>query len=230
MVKIADPLTHCYLCGEPLSGPINRDHCPPIALFAKRIRREYNPSRLTTIPVHAECNARYSDDEQYFQATLAPLARDSLAGGAINEQFLAGTKESERKLSLAYKVLHEFEQRPSGLHLAHGLVAKRFEAHRVVRILWKIARGLYFVEHGAILSESTAVSWTITPPRQPLPETFEFVRDLPDDQTYGRYAGVFDYRFRVFEKEPHKFIYWSFLIWDRIITEVWCHDPQIVFP
>ena len=207
----------------PLSAPTSRDHCPPRALFAKKLRQIDDISQLITIRVHRHCNESYKKDEEYFQATLVPLAPGSLAGNAIFEQFIAGTRKSNRKFRLGKKILREFERRPSGLHLPSGLTVKRFDRPRITRVLWKIARGLCFHEHSAILPESTSHSCTITSPGQRPPETFLYVSGLPDDETYGHYAGVFDYRFRSFEADPHKIIYWSFLIWDRIITEVWCH-------
>ena len=49
--------------------------------------------------------------------------------------------------------------------------------------------------------------------------------DLADDETHGRYPGVFDYRFRVFEMDVGTLNYWAFLIWDRIIVTAHFHDP-----
>ena len=49
--------------------------------------------------------------------------------------------------------------------------------------------------------------------------------DLADDETQGRYQGVFDYRFQVFEMDVGTLNYWAFLIWDRIIVTAHFHDP-----
>ena len=48
---------------------------------------------------------------------------------------------------------------------------------------------------------------------------------LADDETHGRYGGVFDYRFRVEDTDFGNLNYWALLIWDRIIIEVYFHDP-----
>ena len=221
---------YCYLCGESLTGLTSKDHCPPRALFARKIRQQFHTTRLVTIDVHPDCNSSYKRDEEYFQATLAPLALGSIAGDATYQQFIAGAHKSKSKMRLAKRVLREFEPRPSGLHLPPSRIVKRQEGKRITRVLWKISRGLYFHEHSNVLTESTRHHCTITPPGQRPPETFERVRDLPDDETYGRYPGVFDYRFRVFEHDQQNILYWSFLIWDRIIAEVWCHNPEIISP
>lgn len=217
--------TLCYLCGRPLSEPTNKDHCPPKALFARETLQHHNLSQLLTFRVHKECNASYQDDEAYFKATLVPFAPGSVAGDSIFKEFIAGSRKSKKKWILANKILREFETNPSGLHLPRGLIAKRQEGERIRRVAWKIVRGLYFHHHGAILPESMPVGCTLTAPGRRPPELFEAVRDLPDDETHGRYGGVFDYRFRAEEVDQGKLNYWAFIIWDRIIMTVYFHDP-----
>ena len=195
--------THCYLCGRPLSCPTSKDHCPPRTLFSPEIGRQHNLSQLITIRVHKNCNASYQRDEEYFKATLVPFARGSVAGDPIYSKFIADSRENERKLILAESILREFEPRPGGLHLPSGLVVKRQDGARIKRVAWKIVRGLNFHHHSPVLPEA-----------------------LPVDETHGRYPGVFDYRFRVFETDLGKLNYWAFLIWDRIILTVHFHDPS----
>ena len=66
---------------------------------------------------------------------------------------------------------------------------------------------------------------TLTAPGQRPPEHFLCVSGLADDETHGRYPGIFDYRSRVFETDLGKLNYWAFLIWDRLIMTVHFHDP-----
>ena len=218
--------THCYLCGRPLSCPTSRDHCPPRTLFSPEIRQQHNLSQLIAIRVHKNCNASYQRDEEYFKATLVPFARGSVAGDPIYSKFIADSRENERKLILAESILREFEPRPGGLHLPSGLVVKRQDGARIKRVAWKIVRGLNFHHHSTVLPEATPVGCTLTAPGQRPPEHFLCVSGLADDETHGRYPGVFDYRFRVFETDLGKLNYWAFLIWDRIILTVHFHDPS----
>ena len=217
--------THCYLCGRPLSCPTSKDHCPPRALFSPEIRKQHNPDRLITFRVHRHCNESYSLDEEYFIATMVPFSRGSVAGNSIYKKFMTGAREDEDKLSLAEKILREFEPRPGGLYLPPGLVAKRQDGDRIRRVAWKIVRGLYFHHHGAFLPEAIDVRCQLIPPDQRPPEHFLYVSSLSDDETHGRYGGVFDYRFRVIETDLGKLNYWAFLIWDRIIMTLYFHDP-----
>lgn len=219
-------ITHCYLCGRPLLGRItSKDHCPPRFLAAPSIRQQHNLDGLLTLPVHRDCNGAYQHDEQYFKAAMVPMAPGSEAGDAVFDQFIADAKEDKRKQTLAEQILSEFETRPSGLHLPPGRVAKRQDGARITRVAWKIVRGLYFHHHGKILPDDIPVNWTLTPPGEQPPELFLLVSSLPDDETQGRYPGIFDYRFRVFDTKFGKLNYWAILYWDRVIMTVQFHDP-----
>ena len=217
--------TRCYLCGRKLSCPTSKDHCPPRALFSPEIRKQHNLNQLITFRVHRQCNESYSLDEEYFIATLMPFARGSVAGNSTYKKFMADAREDEHKLLLAEKILREFEPRPSGLYLPSGVVSKRQDGDRITRVAWKIVRGLYFHHHCAILPVGIAVGCEVIPPNQRPPEHFMYVSSLADDETHGRYGGVFDYRFRVFETDLGTLNYWAFLIWDRVIMTLYFHDP-----
>lgn len=216
--------THCYLCGYPLPDLTSQDHCPPRALFARKIRQQ-NDLELITKPVHMGCNKSYMRDEEYFRATLVPFAPGSEAGDAIFEQFIEGSRRDSKKRKLAKKILREFETRPSGLHLPAGRVIKRQEGDRISRVAWKIVRGLYFHHHNTILPGDIHTVCEVTPPKERPPELFIGVTGLPGDETHGRYPGIFDYRFRVLEADYGKLHHWALLIWDRIIVTVNFHNP-----
>ena len=217
--------TLCYLCGHPLSGLTSKDHCPPKALFAEEIRKRHDLSQLITIRVHMDCNASYTRDEEYFQATMVPFAVGSEAGAAIYSQFFKNAKKEKTKRKLAETVFRQFETRPSGLHLPAGRVIMRLHGARVERVAWKIVRGLYFHHHRTILPEDIPFGCTVTPQGERPPELFLAVIGLPDDETHGQYPGIFDYRFLVSEVDEGKLHYWALLIWDCILMIVSFHDP-----
>lgn len=209
----------CYLCGDPLSEPVDRDHVPPKQFYADRVRREHNPN-LLTIPVHALCNKSFQADEDYFVNTLMPFAKGSYAGDAIYSEILEKFRRGE-KTRLVQRVLREFDHRPSGLVLPRGRIVKRFEALRLHRVAWKIVRGLHFHHSGDVLPSGLA-SWVrISLPDERPPDDFFL---LAEEATRGLYPGVFDYRFARFP-EVHNFQYWTMLLWDRLILMVTFHDP-----
>lgn len=215
---------HCYLCGMPLSSPINVDHVPLKGLVAQEIRQKHNLDNLLTIPVHEACNSAYAWDEEYFIAAMMPFAPGAEAGNALFKKHICDYQKG-RRAKLVSRVLREFETRPSGLILPPGKVIKRQDGGRIARVVWKIVRGLYFHHHGEVLPEGLNTSVTMTAPGERPPEHFILIKDLPDDSTHGRYPGIFDYRFRRFDVEGGKLHYWAMLFWDRVIMTVTFHDP-----
>src|ERR1700733_1482474 len=214
----------CYLCGKNLAVPISQDHVPPRQFFARTLRQTPNPSNLLTLRVHTSCNKAYQHDEDYFVHTLMPFARGSYAGNAIYNEVLAKFKRNE-KVGLTKKVLKEFERRPSGIVLPRNGVLKRFEGARLQRIAWKIVRGLYFDHHKIVLpADHTTWVYLSVPGQIPPPHFMEFMK-LPNNMSYGRYTGVFEYRFQHFFETSANLHYWALLLWDRIIVIVIFHDP-----
>lgn len=210
----------CYLCGEPLCNPIDRDHAPPRQLYADDIRKQHSPN-LLTIPVHRACNQAYQHDEDYFVNTLMPFARGSYSGNAFYSKTLRKFKRGEKR-GLVHRVLREFEHRPTGIVLPPGKIAKRFEGTRVHRVAWKIVRGLYFHHFNIFLPLSLPSGLRIVlPDQEPPPDYFGVI----DEATHGQYPGVFDYRFAKFP-EVNNFNYWAMLLWDRLLLLFTFHDPS----
>ncbi|WP_374610040.1 hypothetical protein [Thermomonas sp.] len=190
----------------------SRDHVPPKQLYVRSVRQAHAPN-LFTLPTHGECNKSFQHDEDYFVNSLAPFAAGSYAGNSLLADI--GRKfQSGQKVGLVKTVLTEFEQTPSGLQLPPGLIAKRIDPSRIRRVLWKIIRGLYFKEHGKILSPDVRVGIEIFPPdREP---TKLFQDALGPLESRGQYQGVFDYKyFR--DTDQSNLEYWGLLFWDRLI-------------
>jgi hypothetical protein len=219
--------TLCYLCGKPLTPPINADHPVMQQLFAPEIRRKYNVSQLITLDVHKACNTAFKDDEDYFTRSLMPFARGSEAGNAIYAKVL-GDFRTGKQHRLTKMVLREFEPRPSGLIILGGKVIKRFQGERLRRVAWKIVRGLHFYHNNEVLPEQwKSVGVQIYAGGSPPPDDVRCFAGIA--QSRGKYPGVFDYKFDTFP-EANNLHYWLLLLWDRIIVRVAFHDPACTCP
>ena len=113
----------CYLCGEALSAPINRDHVPPRRFFAPELRKQFNLAELITLPTHVSCNERWRLDEEYFVHTLLPFAHGSTSGDALYRDGIARFRKGEN-VPLANQVLQEFQHVVGGVILPTNRVAK----------------------------------------------------------------------------------------------------------
>jgi hypothetical protein len=214
---------NCYLCGEALSKPINRDHVPPRRFFAPEIRKKFSVTSLITLPTHEACNERWRLDEEYFVHTLLPFARGSISGDALFRDGMARVRRGEN-VKLANQVLKEFDHVVGGIILPANRVAKRFDPIRVHDVIYKIVRGLHYHHHGEMLPPFWGCSFTITPPGEPPPEVFEAITDAGLLSSRGPYQGVFAYSFHKFP-DVHDLHLWLMLLWDKILITVTFHDP-----
>lgn len=228
--KPAKPVLHCYLCGGSLSDgrPCDKDHVPPLRWFAKELRKKYEP-QFITLPTHAECQHSFEDDEVYFFNTTLPLAAGSEAADAALKDLEASFKY-DPQFALGQKILAEF----GTVITADGKLLKRYDASRVNRVIWKVVRGLFFVEYdGGILPENAPRTLQIIAPdevAERLPKEFTIVRDTP---SRGRYPGVFDYKYVLVEDDaqpPFRLHYWALLLWDKFLVVVAFHDPACACP
>jgi hypothetical protein len=215
---------NCYLCGRPLSEPIDDDHVPPSMFFAKALRRAHNLTKLTTIPVHVSCNRAWRLDEEYFVYTFLPFTRGSASGDALWTDYRRRLDHG-RNIPLANAVLQEFKHQVRGVHLPASKVAKVFDAERVHEVIWKIIRGLHFHHTGQIFPARWSCALTITPPGEKPPDHFIAFAQSGMMESLGEYQGVFAYSFKIFP-EANNLHYWAFNLWDRIIITAAFHDPE----
>jgi hypothetical protein len=215
----------CYLCGTPITEHRTVDHVPAKQFFAPSLRASENLSRLITLPAHGACNKAFESDEEYFAWSMAPLALESVGGQALARDN-ARTFARDKSKRLGLKTLREFEKRPSGLQLPRNLLVKRVEGSRIVRVSWKIVRGLFRIETGHLLPESTPFTIEMFEPEVGAQSTENPVWEAVKAQSgRGAYPGVFDYKYLYAEDGAGSLRLWGMLFWDRIMVFVAHHDP-----
>jgi hypothetical protein len=209
----------CYLCGKQLDASArSADHVPPKQIYPKAIREKHSP-QLLTLPTHATCNKSHQADEDYLVATLVPLVRGTYAGNALWHEHQQRFHNRPTRQGLALKVLGEFEERPSGLSLPDGLVAKRMDGDRVARAMFKIARGLLWVHEGIVLPEALATTQKVYGPDEDPGPVMTVLADVP---RMGQYPGVFDYAYKVAPLAPDEpwGCVFGMLFWDQLFARV----------
>ena len=218
----------CYLCGKPIESDHSMDHVPPKQFYAEELRLRINLSQLVTIPAHGACNRAYEKDEEYFTWSLSPLAVGSTAGDALARDRVQKLKRRNRLARLYEMVRREFDRFPSGLHLPGGRVVKHFDGGRVNRIVWKLARGLYFHHNDSVLPDDTPFTTELIEPERARETAgtnalWERVKSQPP---CGSYGGVFEYKYFVATIDDKTLHSWGMLLWDKIMVFVAHHDPD----
>lgn len=99
---------------------------------------------------------------------------------------------------------------------------KRIDPDRFWRVVSKILRGLFFIENGRVLPETSPRNFKVVSPGENPPPEFALLADEPER---GQYPGVFDYKFRDFP-DWNGLQLWAMLFWDSLIVLIWFQDPR----
>jgi hypothetical protein len=210
----------CYLCGNPIFGKPTRDHVPPRQFFGATLRKKHNLN-LLTLGAHKKCNKAFQMDEEYFVHTFVPLSLRTYSGRALLDELVL-QYHNQRNVPLSQNVLKEFEENPSGLVLPVDKAVKRFDPERVWRVVWKIIRGLFFIEHKRCLPEDTPRLFKIIDIETPPPPEYQL---LIKKEERGKYPGVFAYKYMNLKKMKN-FHFWAVLFWDSVMILAYFHDPD----
>ena len=210
----------CYLCGKPIFVNPSRDHVPPRQFIGAALRKKHNLN-LFTLETHKKCNRAFQLDEEYFIHTFVPLSLRTYSGRTLLDEVVSQYR-NRRNVPLGQKVLKEFEENPSGLILPGEKVVKRFDPDRVWRVVWKIIRGLFFIEYERILPEDTPRTFKIVDIDTPPPPEFQL---LIKKEERGKYPGIFAYKYMTLKKIKD-FHFWAMLFWDSVMVLVYFHDPE----
>ena len=216
----------CHLCGKKILGMSTREHVPPSQFFLNRIKKNENLN-LITLPTHRKCNEKYQKDEEYFFSLIGTMAIESRFGGELfhdlNKKF--AKKQSKKLLN---RIWNQFEKEPSGIILPKGKIALRYERGRIENVIWKIIKGLYFIEYNEYLHDQVARTIKLIVPGDQPP--IEFLMTLANERGRGRHKGLFDYKMMKIsgDDEISKWIlhYWAFRLWERVIFTIAFHDPD----
>jgi hypothetical protein len=189
----------CYLCGEPIEKQDgDKDHVIAKQFYLKRLRRKFNLNKILTLPTHKKCNEEYQQDEDYFFLTLGGVADDNPITKEVWHELRKRVRRPESK-KINQKILSQIELRPKtqgGIDVPYA--AMHFDRKRVDHVLWKITRGLYWVEFKQILRKDKP--FTIDPihPEHtglnpaPVSQLWVFVRN---QEEHGEYGKIFAYKY-----------------------------------
>ena len=217
----------CYLCGRDIGDDFSRDHVPPQQLWSPEIRRQFNVSGLITLPTHSDCNQSFKLDEEYTFRALATTAYDQSATARSFMEHNFAKVARGTGVGLHRKLLSAMDSRPSGLYLPGDKGVMRIEGARIKRVLWKIIRGLWFLEYDRVLPEDTRFMCEIHEPhnkrKSELGEYWNIVRS---QTSRGKYQAVFAHKYFRFEENGEALHGWAMLLWNGLIVYCMHFDPD----
>ena len=229
------PGTVCYLCNKAIAteAEANRDHVPARSYFPKRIKQQFNPN-LDWLWTHTSCNASIHLHEDYFLASIGPMATNRI-GEQLRHDLREAYTRHEQQRRLGEMVLQEFGKTA----LPNGLIYKTYKPARVNAVLWKIVRGLHRIETGLILPPDLPRVFAIYPSPEELQTNLLPQRWWPtlrDTQPMGRYGEVLDYKVIGYvdfsdDGAIHTSAQiWGLLLWNQIVATVMFHNSTCPCP
>lgn len=141
----------CLYCGKKAT---TRDHIPPKCFFPQP-----RPSNLITVPSCIACNNLSSKDEENFRAVLMfSDAGESEAGKALWDQKLH--RSFKKNIGLRKTIARSLSQ--VEITTAQGIfveqrVTIQYDQKRILAVIDKIVRGLYYFEYKDPLPASHAL-------------------------------------------------------------------------
>ncbi|OGC39238.1 hypothetical protein A2Y85_08755 [candidate division WOR-3 bacterium RBG_13_43_14] len=218
----------CYLCGRIIDKKDRDvDHIPAKQFFPSDYIKKENV-QLITRPTHKSCNKTFQKDEDYFKLSMGAAANDTPVLKAIWKDMARQVgKVKTRRLRLM--VFSEFKKEvrtQSGL-IIPGIVAKTFDKKRIFRIIWKVTRGLFYIQFSQILPASTEhfISYVQRSESMFSMDLLKYLFSLTlREKELGDHKEVFSYRY--FFTEKRDFHSWIILLWSRHPFFVFHHIPN----
>lgn len=135
-------LAFCAYCG---GQPVTRDHVPPRVFLDQPY-----PANLPVVGCCAACNSGASLDEEYVACLLEVIGAGSVTPEALGRSKIA--RILAVKPALAARLAEQIRRPRTGTSFVMDV--------RVVRVVEKIARGLWLYEVGESTLGLDAVTWT----------------------------------------------------------------------
>lgn len=137
----------CFICGK--VGADSVDHVPPKGVFL------FRTSDLITVPAHIDCNKASELDDEYFRLAITTMAlqysqeAESLFDQKIMKRLQEPKKWKFRK-SISNDMVKIDVHSPAGIYLGKK-DAMMIDSKRILRVINRIARGLYYNYHKEVL-------------------------------------------------------------------------------
>ncbi len=218
MPKRQNKFVLCYLCGCEIEGKPSREHVPPKQFFPSVLRQKLNPN-LRTLPSHLACNKEFEKDEDYFFASCGVLSEFEPVSGPIMDD-LYKKLVLNPKNNMLYKIMEEFREPEGNLILPGNKVIKEIDFSRIKRIVWKITRGLHFIEFNTILPEETSKEIFMFQAGDIIPNHFHPALECTEIK--GDFPVIFSYRHNVFDRVKDRISaqIWNLAFWNSLIFYV----------
>jgi hypothetical protein len=222
-------MTPCALCGKPIldnpSDPNDKgtdEHVPPLQFFPKAIRPQLC-DMLWTVPSHRRCNQSYKLDEEYFLHYFYPLVafQNEPMGKVLLEELKRRAKKPQSRALIRRMLKERTHASPGGIILPPGLVRVNFDLVRIQNVAVKIAKCLFYRDHGRYLPRSRCVHVELC---EKVTDLQPFFAELWLVREFENQSAAPDV-FRYWHYELDGQHYYAMLFWDAFMFCMIFQDP-----
>jgi hypothetical protein len=155
----------CALCGQSIAdNPADPDdqetdeHVPPLQFIPKAMRPQLR-ERLWKVPSHRRCNQSHKLDEEYFLHYLSPLvaAQNESMGKLLLAELTRRLKKPQSRGLIRRLLKERTYKSPGGIILPPGLVRINYNVVRIQNVAVKVAKCLFWRDHGSYMPRSNCV-------------------------------------------------------------------------
>jgi len=188
------------------------DHVPPKQFYPQELRSQ-KQLNLWVAPTHRECNERYRADEEYFYHSMYTLVAKLNPGmaRAIFRDFERRSTKPQTPAMLRRLLSNVTTVTEGGVHLPPGIIRVAVNEYRIEQIVLKIARGLYYLDHGEYIPLENAKDIRCCEQEEEVPELYQLTWRAAPAKTIC--PEVFSYRHFTFESLH----LWSLLFWESFL-------------
>lgn len=203
--KPPGPCTYCQTV-----GPLTDDHVPPKLLFPKP-----RPSNLVTVPACFPCNNGASLDDAYFRLNIS-LRENAGEHPEAEQIWKAALKDLSRDEAAGLRELF-FDDMRRGYAKTGNPRAYSPDTKRLLRVMSRTAKGLYFAHTGVAIPRNT-MAFALSDERVAASPQADFRAQVGNVSAALRAApikigGAFEYAYKLFSEEPYASV-WALRFFD----------------
>ena len=205
----------CVYCGALATS---RDHVPPLCLLEKPL-----PHDLLTVPSCIDCNNSFSLDEQYLQVVIAQIGNEPQLMAKVEKGGVVD-RTLERAPGLDQRIVDTLEVG------SDGRVWLKPERERILRIVQKIAYGLFVCRYGKRCSLDAFSVLAAYGPEEKIPQSIAAACHYRPRMRQKRWTsvqkGVFSYLFAKGWLSHDPPLYCLVDLYRTLLGVVACPDPR----
>ena len=203
----------------------SRDHFPGKLFYPTDLREKFSKQNpFQKIPAHKKCNNQFGKDETYFVRVLTTMVAERSPIGEELFQDFGRHVQSGKNVKVLKDIMGGMSNKwSSGLYMPPGQMTVQLDREKIERIVWKLTRGIHFLNLKKVLPENTPGHITRYDKMPQFPPEFQegFIKKV---EPAGPHPDVLIYKYGYYDEPGNKVHIMLIYLWKVILFFVSFHD------